>query len=124
MLGLFPEDLPVKTLFAVLGFTALASMTAFAGEWTGYLSDEQCATGGAKSKTAAEWIKPAAFEACVKKCVKAGSAVVFVTEDNKIVKIDAKSMEKVTPEIGHKVKVTGAIEDGSLRVDSISPLPM
>ncbi len=33
-------------------------------------------------------------------------------------------MEKVTPEIGHKVKVTGKIEGGSLKVDSISPLPM
>jgi hypothetical protein len=99
-------------------------MTAFAAEYTGYLSDEQCANGGAKSKTAAEWIKPAAFEACVKKCVKAGSAVVFVTEDNKIVKIDAQSMEKVTPQIGHKVKVTGKIEGGTLQVESISPLPM
>lgn len=113
----------MKTLFAVLGFAALAS-TAFAGEYTGYLSDEQCATSGAKAKTAAEWIKPAGFEACVKKCVKAGSAVVFVTEDNKIVKIDAASMDKVTPEIGHKVKVTGKIEGGTLKVDSISALSL
>jgi hypothetical protein len=114
----------VKTLFVVLGLAALASMTAFAGEWTGYISDEKCAVGGAKSKTAAEWIKPAAFEACVKKCVQAGEAVVFVTEDNKIVKIDALSMDKVIPVIGHKVKVTGKIEGDKLKVDSISSLPM
>jgi len=114
----------LKKLVAVLGFAALTSMTAFAAEYTGYLSDEQCANSGAKSKTAAEWIKPAAFESCVKKCVKAGSAVVFVTEDNKIVKIDANSMEKVEPQLGHKVKVTGKIEDGTLKIDSISPLPM
>jgi hypothetical protein len=113
----------LKTLVAVLGFAALTS-TAFAAEYTGYLSDEQCAAGGAKSKTAAEWIKPAAFEGCVKKCVKAGSAVVFVTEDNKIVKIDAKSMEKVEPQLGHKVKVTGKIEDGTLKIDTISQLPL
>jgi tRNA 2-selenouridine synthase SelU len=99
-------------------------MTAVAGEWTGYLSDEKCAVGGAKSKTAAEWIKPAAFEACVKKCVQAGEQVVFVTEDNKIVKIDAQSMDKVMPVIGHKVKVTGKIEGDKLKVDSISSLPM
>jgi len=114
----------VKTLFKVLGLTALASLTALAGEWTGYLSDEKCAAGGAKSKTAAEWIQPAAFETCVKKCVKAGSPVVFVTEDNKIIKIDAQSMDKITPQIGHKVRVTGSIEGGTLKVDTISPLPM
>jgi hypothetical protein len=114
----------VKTFFAVLGLAALASMTVFAGEYTGYLSDEKCAAGGAKSKTAAEWIKPAAFEACVKKCVEGGEAVVFVTEDNKILKIDASSMEKVMPVIGHKVKVTGKVDGGKIRVDSVSALPM
>jgi hypothetical protein len=114
----------VKTLFAALGLFALASMTAFAGQWTGYLSDEKCAVSGAKAKTAAEWIQPKAFEICVKKCVQGGEAVVFVTEDNKIVKIDAASMSKVMPVIGHKVKVTGKIAGGTLTVDSISTLPM
>jgi len=114
----------VKTFFAVLALASLASMSAFAGQWTGYLSDEKCAMGGAKSKTAAEWIKPAAFEACVKKCVQSGEAVVFVTEDNKIVKIDAQSMDKITPVIGHKVKITGKIEGGKLTVDSVSTLPL
>ena len=114
----------VKTLFAVLGLAALASMTAFAGEFTGYLSDEKCAVGGAKAKTAAEWVQPKAFEACVKKCVQGGEAVVFVTEDNKILKIDAGSMEKVMPVIGHKVKVNGKVAGDKLTVDSISTLPM
>jgi hypothetical protein len=114
----------VKTLFVVLGLTALASMTAMAAEYTGYLSDEKCAVGGAKAKAAAEWIKPAAFEACVKKCVEAGETVVFVTEDNKILKIDAASMQKVTPVIGHKVKVNGKVDGDKLKVDSISTLPM
>ena len=114
----------MKTFFAVLALASLASMSAFAGQWTGYLSDEKCAMGGAKSKTAAEWIKPAAFEACVKKCVQSGEAVVFVTEDNKIVKIDAQSMDKITPVIGHKVKITGKIEGGKLTVDSVSTLPL
>src|SRR5271163_4927932 len=111
----------MKKLLALL---ALSSVVSMAAEITGYISDEKCASASAKSKTAAEWIKPAAFESCVKKCVKAGSAVVFVTEDNKIVKIDANSMEKVEPQLGHKVKVTGKIEDGTLKIDSISPLPM
>jgi hypothetical protein len=49
---------------------------------------------------------------------------VFVTEDNKILKIDASSMEKVMPVIGHKVKVTGKVDGGKIRVDSVSALPM
>lgn len=114
----------MKTLCVLLGLSALAGMTAFAGEFTGYLSDEKCAAGGAKAKTAAEWIQPKAFESCVKSCVKGGEAVVFVTEDNKILKIDASSMDKVMPVIGHKVKVTGKVEGGKLAVDSISTLPM
>jgi hypothetical protein len=114
----------VKKLCAVLGLTALASMSAFAAEFTGYLSDEKCAVSGAKAKTAAEWVQPAAFEGCVKSCVKSGEAVVFVTEDNKIVKIDAASMDKVMPVIGHKVKVNGKIDGGKLTVESVSTLSM
>jgi len=124
MLGLFGRILQVKKLCVVLGLSALASMTALAGEFTGYLSDEKCAVSGAKAKTAAEWIQPKAFESCVKSCVKSGEAVVFVTEDNKILKIEASSMDKVTPVIGHKVKVTGKVDGGKLTVDSISTLPM
>jgi len=109
----------MKKSFAVLSLSALCSMAAFAGEFTGYISDEKCASASAKSKTAAEWIKPAAFESCVKKCVKEGSAVVFVTEDNHLYKIDADSMSKVMPELGHKVIVTGKIDGGTITIDSI-----
>lgn len=98
---------------------ALLSTTAFAGEWTGYISDEKCASASAKAKSAAEWIKPAAFESCVKTCVKQGSAVVFVTEDNRLYKIDADSMAKVMPQLGHKVVVTGKIDGETIKIDSI-----
>ena len=95
-----------------------------AGEITGYISDSQCATASAKAATAAEWINPNEFESCVKKCVKGGSAVVFVTVDNKILKIDADSMKAVTPHLGHKVTVNGKVENGSLKVDSIQSIKM
>ena len=48
----------------------------------------------------------------------------FVTEDNKILKIDAGSLAKVTPHIGHKVSVTGTVDSGTLKIDSISSLKM
>ncbi len=99
-------------------------MTSFAGEITGYLSDEKCALSSAKAKTASEWINPAAFESCVQKCVKAGSPVVFVTEDNKILKIDPASKDKITPLIGHKVTVTGKVEGSTLKIDTIASAKM
>jgi hypothetical protein len=91
---------------------------------TGYISDTKCAMSGSKAKTAAEWIKPAAFEECVKTCVKDGSAAVFVTEDNKILTFDKASVEKITPFLGHKVSVTGDVKGGTLKVDSITGLKM
>ena len=73
-------------------------------------------SSSAKAKTAAEWIQPAAFEECVKKCVKEGSTPVFVTEDNKILKVDAASSDKITQYLGHKVSVTGKVEGGTLKM--------
>jgi hypothetical protein len=114
----------MKRLLVVLSVVAFASVSAFAGEMVGYISDAKCAASGAKAKTAAEWIKPAAFETCVKTCVKNGSEAVFVTEDNKILKIDAASLDKITPQLGHKVSITGKVEGDVLKVDSITALKM
>jgi hypothetical protein len=102
----------------------LSAISALAGEMTGYISDEKCANAGAKAAAAKEWIQPSAFESCVQHCVKAGSAAVFVTEDNKILKLDAESMKKITPHLGHKVVVTGTAHDGTLKIDSIRSVQM
>ena len=114
----------MKSLIATLALSALACALAPAAQLTGYISDEKCAVSGSKAKTAAEWIDPAQFEQCAQRCVKAGSPAVFVTEDNKILKIDAASLAKVTPHIGHKVTVTGTVDGSSLKIDSISSLKM
>ena len=107
-----------------LALFALSAITALAGEMTGYISDDKCASASSMAAAAKEWIKPAAFEACVKKCVKEGSAVVFVTEDNKILKIDAESMKKIEPHLGHKVVINGTADGGTLKVESIRSIPM
>jgi hypothetical protein len=115
----------VKTFLTVLVLSALGCMSAFAGEFTGYVSDTKCAASNAKAGAAAEWVKPAAFETCAKQCVKEGSAPVFVTADNKIVKIGADAMDKVMPMLGHKVTLTGKIEGDTLvKVDSIASVKM
>ena len=110
----------MKKLIAVFVLSALAAATALAGEMTGYISDAKCAAEHAKSPTAAGWIHPKVFESCAKMCVKDGSEAVFLTEDNKVVKIDADSLNKVLPHLGHKVKLDGKVENGKLKVASIS----
>jgi hypothetical protein len=118
----------VRMFMAVVGFS-VASLAALGaapanGAIVGYISDTDCATKGAKAKTAAEWIQPAAFEDCVKKCVKGGSAAVFVTEDNKILKVDAASSAKIEQYLGHKVSVTGKVEGTTLKIDTITALKL
>jgi hypothetical protein len=104
----------VKKVFAVLTFAALSSMTAFAAEWTGTISDAMC---GAKHADASK----ASME-CVQKCVKSGQPAVFVTSDNKVLKIDSKSEEKVMPHLGHKVSITGEVHGDTLMIESIKML--
>jgi hypothetical protein len=112
----------VKKWIAVLAFSGVACATALAGEMTGYISDTKCANEHSNSATASGWIHPKVFESCAKMCAKQGSETVFLTEDNKIVHIDADSLGKVMPHLGHKVKLNGSVENGKLKVDSISTL--
>src|SRR5205809_437863 len=58
---------------AVVGLMLAGARVHGAGAIVGYVSDEKCAMTGSKSAKASEWIKPAAFEACVKDCMKQGS---------------------------------------------------
>jgi hypothetical protein len=110
-------------VIAALGFVVVARMHA-AGPIVGYVSDEKCALSGAKASKAAEWIKPAAFESCVKDCLKEGAEAVFVTEDNKILKFDAASKKKIEAHLGHKVSVTGTVKGTIMTVETISDLKL
>jgi hypothetical protein len=119
-----PGGIAMKKLFAVAALVALCSVAAFAGQWTGYISDEKCASAGAKSAKASDWINPKAFESCAQKCAKEGSKVIFLTEDNKQVALDADSLKKVMPLLGHRVSVTGTMENGTLKVDTVTGIAM
>jgi hypothetical protein len=116
----------VKKLMAVaaLGVMMFGLHARAAGAIVGYVSDEKCALSGAKASTAAEWIKPAAFESCVKDCLKEGAEAVFVTEDNKILKFDAVSRKKIEPFLGHKVSVTGKVEGSTIKIDTVTALKL
>ena len=112
----------MKKFLAVAAFVGLCSVTAFAGQWTGYISDEKCAKTGAKAAKASDWIHPQVFESCAKQCAKEGSKVIFLTEDNKQVALDDASLKKVMPHLGHRVSVTGTMDNGTLKVDTVTPI--
>lgn len=114
----------MRMMVVVGGLLMAASLSVSAAEMTGYVSDQSCAASRASEKHAMDWIKPDLFEACVKKCVKEGSAMVFVTEDNKILTFDAASSAKAMAHMGHRVKVTGTAVNGTLRLDSIAAIGM
>jgi hypothetical protein len=101
----------VKKLLLVT-CVSLFAITLTAGEWTGYISESGC---GAKHNDGS-----AASIKCVQSCVKRGAAPVFVTEDGKVVKIEDSSKSKVMEVLGQKVKVTGELNDDTLKIDTVS----
>ncbi len=102
----------MKKLIVLAAFAALGSVTAFAAEWKGVISDEHCGAAHVKATQA--------DRECVQKCVKEGKAPVFVTSDNKVLKIDAKSVDKVTPHFGHNVTIKGTLNGDTVMIDSVT----
>jgi len=99
----------MKKLLATFALMAIGSLSAFAGEWSGYVADSKCKHTDGTEKSIA----------CTKSCIKGGADAVFVTSDDKVLKIDKGSIEKVTPHFGHKVTVTGNVTGDTLTVDTI-----
>lgn len=91
-------------------FSALAAVSAFAGEWTGYISDSKC--GVAHSDGSDKSV------ACVKGCVKGGMKPVFV-HDGKVIKIANTDLVKEDV-LGKKVNVKGNLDGDTLTLTSIA----
>jgi len=97
----------MKKFALALAFLALP---AFAGEWTGYVSEDKC---GARHKSGSD-----ADVNCVKACIKGGAKPVLVVNGD-VVKIG--NPDKVPEALyGKKAKVTGELKDGSLIIASIA----
>lgn len=91
-------------------FFAFAAVSAFAGEWTGYISDAKCAAGHSDGSEKSV--------NCVKACIKGGQAPVLVS-DGKVLKI--ANADKVGVDVqGQKVKVTGNLEGDTVTIESIA----
>ena len=97
-----------KIVLAIL--TTGALFTASAAKWTGTISDAKCGKAHADASEKSQ--------ACVKKCVGAGQAAVFVVGDN-VYKIDAKSAAKIKDHIGHKVEINGMLKGDTVTVKTI-----
>lgn len=80
-----------------------------AGEFTGWISDSSCGKGNASGE--------ASSRECAERCIKDGAKPVLVTDGEQQV------LELVGGEIKghlrHKVKVTGALEGGKIKVSKI-----
>lgn len=99
-----------KTLIAVLLLALFTPALALAGEWTGWITDDQCVAKGAKADHAD----------CARKCHANGAKLVFYnTGDEKIYALD--NQELAAKNIGHEVKVKGDIEGNGIKVSGIEP---
>jgi Protein of unknown function (DUF5818) len=98
----------------VLGFAVLLalSLTAMAGEWTGYISDAGCAKKQGAAKVASD-----GHAGCAQGCIKKGDKAVLVTEDGKVYQI--ANQDKVTEHAGMKVTVTGDAEGDTITVSDV-----
>lgn len=114
----------MKKTLAMVVFLVFVAIPIFAEQLTGYVSDSACAAKGAKAAKAMDWINPKVFPSCVQKCLKSGSPIVFVTEDNKVLTMDADSTKKAGAFAGQRVSVNGKVENGTLTIEKIASIKM
>ncbi len=100
-----------KLAFGCLVVASALSLTAAAEQMTGYISDSHC---GAAHSSPSE-----ANTKCVEKCLGKGSDPVLVS-DGKVMKLDADSKDKAKAFAGKNVTVDGTMEDGMVKISSIS----
>jgi hypothetical protein len=99
----------MKKILALAFAGCIMVSIAFAGDssMTGWVSDEKCAGHAGPGK-----------EACAKKCVDAGSPIVFVSDkDKQILKVD--NPDALKDHLGHHVNVTGTVSNGSVHVQNV-----
>ncbi|MBZ5604002.1 MAG: hypothetical protein LAO79_17010 [Acidobacteriia bacterium] len=95
----------------LVGMLALASISAFGAEITGFVADSSC---GAKHADASD-----SSAACAKRCIARGSDAVLVTKDGKVYKIDSASQAKLKEMAGKTVTVSGDVSGDTVTVASV-----
>jgi hypothetical protein len=100
----------MKKALALLGLAGSLSFSAMAADITGYIIDQQCA-GMAKMRGDVD---------CANKCIKGGSPAVLVTDDGKVYKITEQ--DKVVPDAGKKVTLSGKMSGDTISVSKVKVL--
>src|SRR5258708_1523752 len=95
----------------LVGIFALAGISAFGAEITGFVADSGC---GAKHADASD-----ASAACTKKCLSRGGDAGLVTKDGKVYKIDTGSQAKAKEFAGKTVTVSGDVAGDSVKIETI-----
>ncbi len=95
----------------LVGLLALAGISAFGAEITGFVGDSSC---GAKHANASD-----SSAACAKKCLNGGSEAVLVTKDGKVYKIDSGSQAKAKAFAGKTVTVNGDVSGDTVKIAEI-----
>lgn len=88
----------------------LSAFAAFAGTYTGVVSDAGC---GAKHVDGSD-----ASIACVKRCAERTGKLVFVVGDV-VYNIDSGDNGKLTDYLGKKAKITGTLAEGKLNIEKV-----
>lgn len=94
-----------RFLMASVFALSLVASSALAGDMTGVFTCSKCKHTDSSAAS------------CAKKCIKGGSAPVFVSEEGTTYKI--ANPDKVGDMIMEKVTVSGSVEDGTLTIDSV-----
>jgi len=93
-----------RNVIRVFAWAVLSCATMLATEWTGWLTDQKCATSGSFIGDQH------------KRCVSSGQAVVFVNEsDKKVYRVE--NAEKVKDMVGQKVKLSGSQQGDAIRAE-------
>jgi|SRR5215469_14589176 len=100
----------MRKAFVLLGLAASLSVCAMAADITGYVIDEKCSSVKAMRGDVD----------CANKCIKGGSPAVLVTDDGKIYKITEQ--DKVIPDAGKKVTLTGTLKGDTINVSKVKVL--
>lgn len=100
----------MKKFWMAVSVGSVFAVCGFAETMTGTITDASC---GAKHESAS-----AADTACVQRCLKRGSAAVFVT-GGKVYQVTAETREKVLELAGQKVTINGKVDGDKLAVETI-----
>jgi hypothetical protein len=97
----------MKKLMIAAGLVSGMAFSALAADYSGYIIDDSCA---AKKEMRGN-------VGCAQSCIKRGAKAVLVTDDGTIYKITEQ--EKVVPEAGKKVTISGTLTGDTISVGSV-----